>query len=197
MSKERTEEASAAHAKQLQSDRKLADMSVTISRLQAVIRDSKRSSFNESRDSVYASDDDDRASHVKSLSEQILKQQETIARSRSEISALKNRLQVAVGRADKAEEALSSMQDTDDIYDRLERAPLSGVSDGESRTMRRRGGKGNSSDAVSIRSAIHLINSREGQNGEKIGKAIDAVDSFSVQTGTCGLNDLQAGCGEL
>lgn len=156
-------------------------MSVTISRLQASIRDSKKSSFVESRDSVYSSDDGERSSEIKSLSEQVLKQQETIARSKSEISALKNRLQVAVGRADKAEEALSFMHDSDDLYDRMESAPLSGSSDGGRRTMRRRGGRGSS--AGSIRSAIRL-NPGQSENKEKIGKAIDAVDSFSVQTGT-------------
>lgn len=49
--------------------------------------------------------------------------------------------------------------------------------------MRRRA-HGTSSDTYggSIRSAIKL-NSGQGDSGEKIGKAIDAVDSFSVQTG--------------
>jgi len=161
-------------------------MSVTISRLQASIRDSKKSAFSESRDSVYSSDEGERSTQIKSLSEQVLKQQETIARSKSEISALKNRLQVAVGRANKAEEALSSVQDSDDIYDRMESAPLSGSGEGGRRSMRRRGGRGNS-EAVSIRSAIRL-NPGQGQNGEKIGNAIDAVDSFSVQTGRSSFN---------
>lgn len=185
VSKERTEEASAAHARQLQSDRKIADMSVSISRLQATIRDAKKASFGDSRASVYSSDDGGRSSQIQSLSEQVLKQQETIARSKSEISALKNRLQVAVSRADKAEEALSSVQDSDDAYDRMESAPLSGSRDGgrPSTRMRRRG-RGSSSGTGTIRSAIRL-NSGQGQNGEKIGKAIDAVDSFSVQTGKC------------
>lgn len=184
LSKERTEEAAAAHARQLQSDRKIADMSVTISRLQASQRDTKKkSSFGENRESVYSSDDGDQSTQIQSLSEQVMKQQDTIARSKSEISALKNRLKVAVSRADKAEEALSSVSDTDDLYDRMESAPLSSSSDVGRRTMRRRGGRRSSSDAVSIRSAIYLP-SGQSQNGEKIGKAIDAVDSFSVQTGT-------------
>jgi len=176
VSKERTDESAAARARQLQSDRRMAEMSVTISRLQA---DSKKSSFSESRESGYSLDEGERGTQVKALSEQVLKQQETIARSRSEISALKNRLQVAVGRSDRAEEALSSVQESDDLYDRMESAPLSGSTDGGRPTMRRRGGRGSSSDAGSIRSAIAL----RGQKGENIGKAIDAVDSFSVQTG--------------
>lgn len=179
MSKERTEESSAAHARQLQSDRKIADMSVSISRLQASIRDSKKASFGESRESVYSSGDGERSTQIRSLSEQVLKQQETVARSKSEISALKNRLKVAVSRAEKAEESLSSLHDSDDLYDRMETAPLSG----SSRSMRRRGGRGSSSNTASIRSAIHM-NPGQGENREKIGKAIDAVDSFSVQTGT-------------
>lgn len=178
MSKERTEESSAAHARQLQSDRKIADMSVTISRLQATIRDSRQASFGDSKDSVYSSDHGERSARINSLSEQVLKQQETIARSKSEILALKNRLTVAVARADKAEESLSSLQDSDDLYDRMEAAPSSASS---RTTMRNRSGRASS---ASIRSAINM-NPGQGDKREKIGNAIDAVDSFSVQTGTC------------
>jgi hypothetical protein len=176
VSKERTEESSAAHARQLQSDRKIADMSVTISRLQATIRDSRQASFGDSKDSVYSSDHGERSARINSLSEQVLKQQETIARSKSEILALKNRLKVAVARADKAEESLSSLQDSDDLYDRMEAAPLSASS---RTTMRNRNGRASS---ASIRSAINM-NPGQGDKREKIGNAIDAVDSFSVQTG--------------
>jgi hypothetical protein len=178
VSKERTDESSAAHARQLQNDRKIADMSVTISRLQATIRDSRQASFGDSKDSVYSSDHGERSARINSLSEQVLKQQETIARSKSEILALKNRLNVAVARADKAEESLSSLQDLDDLYDRMEAAPLSASS---RTTMRNRSGRASS---ASIRSAINM-NPGQGDKRGKIGNAIDAVDSFSVQTGKC------------
>ena len=154
-------------------------MSVTISRLQATIRDSKQASFGDSRDSVYSSDDGERSTRINSLSEQVLKQQESIARSKSEISTLKNRLKVAVARADKAEESLSAMEDSDYIYDRMEAATLSASSRS---TMRNRGGRASAS--ASIRSAINM-NSGQGEKREKLGNAIDAVDSFSVQTGKC------------
>lgn len=156
-------------------------MSVTISRLQANVRDSKQASFGDSRDPVYSSDDGERSTRINSLSEQVLKQQETIARSKSEILALKNRLKAAVARAETAEESLSSLQDSDDLYDRMEAAPLSSSSRS---TMRNRSGRASASGTASIRSAINM-NSGQGEKREKIGNAIDAVDSFSVQTGTC------------
>lgn len=186
MSKERTEEAAAAHARHLQNDRKIADMSATISRLQCNLRDTKRASFDDGRDSIYSSGEDDKTMQIKSLSEQVLRQQEMIGQSKSEISALKSRLQVAISRADKAEGAMASFQNSDGIYDRMERAPLSDGSNDGRNTMRRRGGRGNSSDSYggSIRSAMRL-SAGHGESTEKIGKAIDVVDSFSVQTGMC------------
>ena len=191
MSKERTEEAAAAHARNLQNDRKIADMSATISRLQLNLRDTKRASFDDSRDSIYSSGEDDKAMQIKTLSEQVLRQQEMIGKSKSEISALKSRLQVAIRRADKVEGAMTSFQNFDDPYDRMENAPLSdGINDGR-HTMRRRGGRGNWHDSYggSIRSAIRL-SAGHGKSTEKIGKAIDAVDSFSVQTGMCCLKEI-------
>jgi chromosome segregation ATPase len=183
ISKERTEEASAAHARQLQNDRKIADMSVTISRLQASVRDAKRAPFDDSRDSAYSVGEDEKTVEIRTLSEQILRQQETIGQSKSEISALKSRLKGALSRAVNAEGALSTFQNSDDLYDKMESAPSSGgVNNDGRRTMKRRGGRGNSYDGGSIRSAIRL---KQGESGEKIGKAIDIVDSFSVQTGWC------------
>jgi uncharacterized coiled-coil protein SlyX len=183
MSKERTEEAAAAHARQLQNDRKIADMSGTISRLQASLRDAKRAPFDDSRNSVYSVGDDEKTMEIRTLSEQVLRQQETIGQSKSEILALKSRLKGALSRADNAEGALSTVQNADDLYDRMESAPLSGgVNNDGRRTMKRRGGRGNSNNGGSIRSVIRL---KQGQSGEKIGRAIDIVDSFSVQTGRC------------
>lgn len=183
MSKERTEEASAAHARQLQNDRKIADMSATISRLQSSLREVKRAPFDDSRDSVYSVGEDEKTVEIRTLSEQILRQQETIGQSKSEISALKSRLKGAISRADNAEGALSSLQNYDDLFDRMESAPLSGGVNNDGRsTMKRRGGRGDPCDGGSIRSAMQL---KQGHSGEKIGKAIDVVDSFSVQTGKC------------
>lgn len=185
ISKERTEEAAAAHARHLQNDRKIADMSVTISRLQSNLRDAKGASFDDSRDSINSFGGDDKTMQIKTLSEQVLRQQELIGQGKSEISALKSRLQGAIRRAEKAEGAMSSFQNSDDIYDRMESAPLSGGSNDGRRTMRRRG-HGNSNDSYggSIRSAIRLSHG-QGESTAKIGKAIDVVDSFSVQTGVC------------
>lgn len=184
MSLERTEESSAAHARQLQNDRKIADMSVTVARLESNLRDAKKASLNERRDSVYSLGEEDKNMQIRTLSEQLLQQQETTGRCKSEISALRSRLQVALSRADRAEEALSSLQIADDVYDRMECTPVSGGSSTDGKQAMRRRAHGTSSDTYggSIRSAIKL-NPGQGDSGEKFGKAIDAVDSFSVQTG--------------
>jgi hypothetical protein len=50
MSRETTQEASAVHTKQLQYDRQIADMSLTISKLQAILREAEKEPSGESGD---------------------------------------------------------------------------------------------------------------------------------------------------
>lgn len=176
VSKERAEEASSIRTKQLQYDRQLADMSLTISKLQASLRDAQRGSSHEGENGSRLGDGDsnnnnNKAWEIQNLSEQLVRQQEKLERATTEISALRSRLQVASYRAEKAEDALASM----DTYD-VERAPVSG--------MRRRGLKQRRDDTGSIRSAMRLT-STTNENTERIGKAIDAVDRFSVDAGAC------------
>jgi Golgin subfamily A member 5 len=176
MSKERADEASSFRSKQVQYDRQLADMSVTISRLQSNIRDAKREYSSESAE---VDPDEDNVSQIKNLSEQAMKQQEKLVQYGSELAAMKNRLQVAINRADQAELALAIVEaDTSrNPYD-VEGAPSSGG-------MRRRGGIRGSKmegNGGSIRSAF-LLSNPQNQQAETVGKAIDAIDGFAVQTG--------------
>jgi hypothetical protein len=102
-----------------------------------------------------------------------LKAREKISGYSSEISTLRSRLKGAVDRAEKAETALEeNLAQNSDSYDRMERgaAPASGNG------MRRRGQRGGSG-GTSISSAMHLNKS------ERVGKAVDALDSFTVSTG--------------
>jgi hypothetical protein len=181
IARERADEASAAHTRQLQYDRQLAEMSVTISRLQLLARE--KTSFDQGGDNHDGLDDDAKAKQIRNLSEEVLRQREKVSSYSSEISALKSRLQVALDRATKAETALTSSGNGSDPYDVMERAPSSGNGG-----MRRRGGGGGNrrssrdSSYDSIAAAIRLDGS-QGKGTERIGKAIDALDTFSVETG--------------
>ena len=86
-----------------------------------------------------------------------------------ELSTLRNRLQVATVRAEKAETALANLGALD-----VESGPESGNDHGGGAGMRRR-----RKDDTSIRTAINLQNSRNG-NIERVGKVIDGLDKFSV-----------------
>lgn len=178
VSKERAAEATATRNKQLQFDRQVAEMSLSISRLQSQLRDAQRGTLGVHENGAVG--DDGKRVQIQELSEQVLRHQEKLGRSTSEVSALKSRLQVAISRAEKAEEALASAESND-----IESAPASG-NYGEG--MRRRGGRRRQapdSYGGSIRSAIHLNDVTE--SSERIGKAIDAVDKFSVDAGKSSL----------
>ena len=91
----------------------------------------------------------------------------------SESLAMKHRLKSAVDRANKLEGDLANAQSSNgngDFYDSMERAQLS---------RRRRPGATNTG---SIRAAMRL-DSTSGDRAEKIGQAVDVVDSFAVSTG--------------
>lgn len=169
LTKERADEAASFRIKQSQYDRQLADMSVTISRLQSNVRDAKRESLHEMHDCDLG--DDEKSAQIKSLSEQVMRQQEKLGQYGSELSALKNRLKVAVDRADQAEDAL--MEASASNHD-VEIGPSGGG-------MRRRRGQ-RSNNGGSIRAAFRLNYSQNPQV-ETVGIAIDALDSFAVQTG--------------
>jgi hypothetical protein len=173
MSKERTIEVSSTRSKQHQFDRKIADMSLQISKLQSSLREAQKGSAYGSKDLM--SGGSESSMHVHELTEQLVRQQEKLGQTTSELSAVRNRLQVATLRAQKAEEALAQAGSSD-----VESGPESGNYGGHSHVIRRR--KRGQRETGSIRQAFNL-NSQRDENSERIGKAIDAVDNFSVQTG--------------
>ena len=172
-SKERAGEASAARSKQLQFDKQIAEYSLQISRLQSSLREAKRGPVDEDGVSERIGQND----RVQELTRELVRLQGKLGQSGSEVSALKTRLKAAVDRAENAEQqALQS-----NSYD-IERGPSSGDYGGinvgpTTRRRRRRGG-----DYGSIRNTIGLNNIRD-ERAESIGKAIDAVDRFAVDTG--------------
>jgi hypothetical protein len=175
MSKETTQEASAIHAKQLQHDRKVAELELTISKLQREKYRNESSSESPTEAQLKANDQE-MSNQVKVLSEELMRLREKMSYQNSETLALKNRLQTAINRATKAEEevAMASNEGNDGIYDSMEKAK------GPFGLGRRR--KGVAPPSGSIRSAMRL-NPGQGQRIEQIGKFIDVVDSSAVTTG--------------
>ena len=171
MSKECTKEASAVHTKQVNYERKIADLCLTISRLETTLREAEKRNLPAVSDSEPQSLDN---GEVKRLSEKVFQMGDKIANHNSEIKTFKSRLRAANERAEKAEEELASltMARENSAYD-IERA-------GSATLGRRRkpGGLPNSS----IRTAMNL-NGVQGERTEQIGKVVDVVDSFAVSTG--------------
>jgi chromosome segregation ATPase len=179
MSKETTQEASSVYAKQLQYDRQIADLNVTISKLQSSLREAERNPSSEyTGKSSINSDDGDVANQVKTLSEEVLRLREKVASFQSESLTMKHRLKSAMDRAGKAEdhlaEAITTTASNDD-FDSMERGPT-----GNGMSRRRKGG-GNKSMG-SIRSTLRL-EPGQGEGREHLGKVVDVVDGFAVTTG--------------
>jgi hypothetical protein len=181
MSRETTQEASAVHTKQLQYDRQIADMSLTISKLQAILREAEKEPSGESGVlEPTKGNDDEMANQIKLLSEEVLRLREKVANHNSESLTMKNRLRAAVDRATKADDELAAAVTStngNDMYDSMERA---GPSSGNGLGRRRRTGAPLPSG--SIRSAMRL-NPGQGERTEQIGNVVDALDSFAVSTG--------------
>jgi DNA repair exonuclease SbcCD ATPase subunit len=176
ISSERTEEATNARLKQNKHDRQIAELTLQLTRLQQQYESgATKDSSKDLKDSRDDAEVHDLKNQVKELSEEILKVREKAGNYSSEVSTLKSRLRAAIDRAEKAEAAADEVMAVHhtDSYDRMERA----ASPNSGNSMRRRGVKRSSSGTTSIRAAMHL------NQTERVGKAIDALDSFSVSTG--------------
>lgn len=175
VSREYTEEASAIHSRQVMHDRYVGDLTQTISKLKGQLREGDSRKESMARDS--GSEDNEDLRQIKNLSEEVLRQREKASSSSSEISALKSRLKVALDRAAKSEEVAEKARSGEgDLVD-VERGPNSGNG------MRRRGKKSPGSYAASsMRSALHLDVIR-GEGSERVGKSLDALDKFLVESG--------------
>ena len=173
MSKESTQEASVVHAKQVQYERKVAELELTVSKLQR-----ERNQKDDSSENVPS--DNGLSNQVKVLSEEVMRLREKVSNQNSEALTLKNRLQTAIVRAEKAEEELVlASADGNGIYDSMEKG-------NRPHPRRRRGGAPQNG---SIRTAMHL-NAGSGERAEKIGKVVDVVDSFASSTGKTHISKL-------
>jgi chromosome segregation ATPase len=199
ISTERTEEASSAQARQMQHDRKLADLESTISRLQASLRQQKNGSLVQaSSSSAATAGKDSRATQeleeckreIAGLSEQLLRQQGRAEVSKSEILALKGRLQSATIRAEAAEKSatahMGTPSSTTQIYQMEGGGGVAYSNPGVKRRVKGGMGRvrGGSSSVRSIRSALNLGSGRTGPGMEQIVATIDGIDSWMVDTGS-------------
>lgn len=178
MSKESTQEASSVQVRLLEYQRRAAEMELTISRLEASLRDAQAGRLDRGGTGNAGASDERIKQQAKLLSEEVVRLRDKLGNSSGELLALKSRLQAALARASKAEEELASTNARvgNDIYDSLEQA-----SDGGPLTLTRRRKTGGSQSST-IRSAMRL-NPGQGERTEQIGKVVDAVDSFAVTTG--------------
>jgi hypothetical protein len=214
---EREEEASENQIRQQKHDRKVAELESMITRLQATIRTSSSSHDLPigSRDSQGndRNDDDNEAAtsktkqlqhqldeskrEINKLSEQLLRNQDMVESSKTEILALKGRLQSATTRAEEAEKALYSTTSNNSSTlggpsgGDIESAGLSKKSP-QPFSMRRRvkggarGGAGIRPGSVrSIRSALQLGPGRDLNPAmDQIAHTIDSIDSWMIDTGS-------------
>jgi hypothetical protein len=179
MSRENTQEASSVQVKLLQYQRRVTDMELIISRLEASLRDAQQEGTGRDGTANVDASDDQMKQQAKILSDEVVRLRDKLGNSSGELLALKSRLQASLERVSKAEEELASVNTgaANDIYDSLERA--SGSRDPVSLARRR---KGDASHSSTIRSAMRL-NPGQGDRTEQIGKVVDVVDSFAVTTG--------------
>lgn len=176
LSKETTLEATTVHQKQLQAERQIADMSLTILKLEARLHEAEKGSTKEQTNVEQYYQEAERTNQIQMLSEEIVRLRDKLAGNSSESLAMRSRLKAASERVSKLEDELSlartPQSNGNDIYDSMERAQTS-----------RRRRLGASANVSSIRSAMRL-DATGGERSKQIGQAIDVLDSFAVTTGT-------------
>ena len=173
LSRERTQEATTNHKQQRQYEREVSSLKEKIAQMEAELVTFKGDPESGVRRGGSFKEDPDTLRQIKQLSEEVLRQREKITNSSSELSALKSRLQLATERAIKAEAALETAQfgNSDGVQD---------VEIGPSMRRRRRG---RSPKPETIRSALQLDALAHNNSAEQIGKALDGLDSFLLQSG--------------
>jgi Cu/Ag efflux protein CusF len=175
LSKETKQEAMMVHQKQLQAERTIAKMSLTISTLETSLQEAEKNGFSASATSEQSMKEDEMVKRVQLLSEEVVRLHDKIAGHTSESLAMKHRLKAAVDKANKLEEELATSKSSQNgdcfAYDSIERTQIA-----------RRRKPGFNANAGTIRSAMRL-DASGGEKSHQIGRAIDWVDSFASSTG--------------
>ena len=187
ISRERSEEASSAQARQRMQDRKVSEMEMTIARLKAHAREQKSQhglGSGGKDPALLCQELEEARRDVESLSLQLLRHQNMAENSKSEIVALKGRLQAFASRAEQAERALhlapatrSSGATTNHRLYEMEGGGVGG--------MRRRVKGAARSRHSTIRAALQMSPGRPSNPFmEQVAVTLDALDSWMVETGS-------------
>lgn len=179
-SNESTQEANVIHAKEVEYDRQIADLSTTISTLEAKIRRYERVTVGNQNRTAESLDGEQMPNQIKNLSEEVLRLRDKIANHNSEYLAMKNRLKAAVDRSNRLEDELQTVKLSTNSDGRTSEQLGHGYKQASSGKRRHLG----ASNSSSIRTAM-LLNSTHGDRTEQIGQVVDQIDSFAASTGEC------------
>jgi DNA repair exonuclease SbcCD ATPase subunit len=191
VSNERVAEAAALNEGQREHDDKVAELSAQVSRLEGSLRELKQnddaggSSADETSEPASENDrvrqltrDMDRSKRqIASLSDQLIRQQGSTEVAKSEILALKGRLQSANSRADAAEKSDEKVYEMEG----------GGVTYTASKLRRRvKGGQRGRSNQLQTRSVRSALGMRlnEGNGMDQVALTVDALDSWMLDTGS-------------
>ncbi|KAL3944334.1 MAG: hypothetical protein SGBAC_001581 [Bacillariaceae sp.] len=188
ISKERSEEILLAQAKQLQQDRKVADLETNIAHLKSSlhslkVRDSE-SSLEKNNGKTDGSNIEIEGTRceIEKLSDQLMRHQRMAESSKSEILALKGRLQSATSRAEAAERSLLTAQSTPEYPARRN---FDIENSGFSSSRRRIKGARRRPVSVgrTILASLNLEHGALSNTMEQVVSTIDALDKWMVETG--------------
>jgi len=195
INQERTQELSSSLARQKQHDRRVLDLTSTVTQLQSKLRSLKHpvdgtinDGDDDSEDNIafahFQAKENEYKKQISSLSEDLLRQRGRLENTSTEVLTLRNRLRAALNRAEAAEkEARASAAAAVDhtAYD-IERGPPIGSNSYNysysNKTRRRFGAR--TKKAATIRSVLKL-DSGSSEAREAIGGTIDSMDLFTVK----------------
>ena len=187
MNQERAQEVSTAQERQRYYDKKLEEQSAIIARLESTFRDKDGNTSDatngDQKGSVLVQklqrQLEETKSQVSTLSEQLLRQQGNADTHKSEILTLKGRLQAANARAEEAEKTVfqAPASTAGSAYE-----SEGGYSSGY-KTRRRVKGGGRGRSGVTIRSIRTALNMGPGSGMEALGKTVEALDLWMIDTG--------------
>jgi len=188
ISKERSEEIAMAQSKQLQQDRKVADLETRISQLKSSLHAFKAGgleivSEENNRMNAFSNAEFEEARHeIAKLSDQLMRHQRMAESSKSEILALKGRLQSATSRAETAERSLLTVQSSSEYPTRRS---FDVESMGFSSSRRRVKGARRHPISVgrTIRASLNIDHGALSNILEQVVSTIDALDRWMVDTG--------------
>lgn len=195
IAKERSEEASNAQARQRLHDRKVAELESSLARLQATMRDQKAKigknkelfDTHDPDPSILSQELQDAKREIENLSTQLLRHQTMAEVSKSEVLALKGRLQAATNRAEQAEQSLQLANSTAVhpviAHNHMYNMEAGGGIVGGAR--RRIKGGTSSSRTRTLRSALHMSPGRNSNPlVEQLVTTLEALDHWMVDTGS-------------